>query len=69
MSRNLDCLPLRPASRFSLPFPGLLGWIRRLVARDRIDLDTLSPHMLRDLGLGQHPVEDPLAAERRRHFF
>lgn len=69
MSQNLDCLPLRPASRFSQAFPGVLDWIRRLTARNRIDLDTLSPHMLRDLGLGSHPAEDPLAAERRRHFF
>lgn len=67
MSDTLDCQLATPAlPRLSSRFGRL--W-RHLTSSNRLDPATLSPQMLRDLGLPDHLAEDPLARDKLRGQF
>jgi hypothetical protein len=67
VNNTLKCWPTVPASPW---FSSRLGrLLRRLTSSNQLDPATLSPQMLRDLGLPDHLAEDPLARDKLRGLF
>ena len=67
MDSTVKYQPAAPASPW---FSSRLGrLLRRFTSSNRLDPATLSPQMLRDLGLPDHLAEDPLARDKLRGLF
>lgn len=67
MNKTLECCHLQP--RAPARFVHRVAWLwRRFLAHRQIDPQTMSPHMLRDIGLSDPRIENPLSQEKLRWF-